>query len=51
VGRSHLTRQHEDARADDGADAQTHQIQRAKRPLQLAFGGFLLNLGDGFFKE
>ncbi|MNR03525.1 hypothetical protein D3C85_1194220 [compost metagenome] len=51
VGRGHLTRQHEDAGADDGADAQAHQIDWTQRPFQLALGGFLLDLGNGLSKE
>ncbi|MNV97018.1 hypothetical protein D3C71_1920900 [compost metagenome] len=49
--RGHLTRQNKDAGADDGADAQTHQIHWAQGPFQLALGGFFLDLSDGLFKE
>ncbi len=51
MGGRHLAGQHEDARADDAADAETDQIDGTQSPFQLALGGFLLNLGDGFLQE
>ena len=51
VGRGHLSGQNEDAGADDGADAEAHQVDGTQRPFQLALGGFLLDLGYGFLEE
>ncbi len=39
---------HENARADDAADAEEHQVPRPERPLELAGLGFALNLGNRF---
>jgi hypothetical protein len=43
--------QDEDAGADDRADAQADQVDRAERPLQLAAGRLLLDVGDGFLDQ
>ena len=41
--------EHEDAGADDGADAERHEVHRAERPLEAVVpGGFRLQRGDVF---
>ena len=43
--------EHEDAGADDAADAQEHEVQGAERTLQLPVLELGLDLGDGFAQE
>ena len=42
---------HEDARADDAADAEEDEVPGAERPLELAGLGLALDLGNGLAQE
>ena len=46
VGRC-IAGQHEDASADDGTDAETHEVQRSQGSLELSGPEFGLDLGNG----